>query len=90
MDTSKLTQKSIEVIKMAQGLAIENKNPDVGQAHLFYALLTVENSLIREIFKKMNVSEEIETALKAEIDKLPKLTGSREADKIFIFMTFSA
>jgi len=84
MDTSKLTQKSIEVIKMAQGLAIENKNPDVGQAHLFYALLTVENSLIREIFKKMNVSEEIETALKAEIDKLPKLTGSREADKIFI------
>ena len=84
MDTSKLTEKSIEVIKKAQALAIENKNPDVGQAHIFYSLLTVENSLIREIFKKMNVSEELETALKAEIDKQPKVTGSREADKIYI------
>ena len=84
MDTSKLTEKTIEVIKRAQGLAIENKNPDVGQAHLFYALLTIDNSLIREIFKKMNVSEEIETAVKAEIEKQPKVTGAREADKIYI------
>ena len=84
MDTSKLTEKTIEVIKKAQALAIENKNPDVGQAHLFYSLLTIENSLIREIFKKMNVSEELETALKAEIDKQPRVTGSREADKIYI------
>ena len=84
MDTSKLTEKTIEVIKRAQGLAIENKNPDVGQAHLFYALLTIDNSLIREIFKKMNVSEEIETAVKAEIEKQPRVTGAREADKIYI------
>ena len=84
MNKDKLTEKSIEVIKLAQGTAIENKNPDVGQTHIFYALLDVENSLIREIFKKMNVSDEVEDAIKMEIDKEPKVTGSREADKIFI------
>ena len=51
MDIQKLTQKSLEVIKKAQSIAIEHENQQVEQLHLLDALLKVEDSLILQILK---------------------------------------
>ena len=84
MNTQKLTQKSIEVIQNAQNIAISNKNQQIEQVHILYSLVTIEDSLIKQILKKMNVSDEFENNVKMEISKLPKVVVSREIDKIYV------
>ena len=84
MNTQKLTQKSIEVIQKAQNIAIENENQQIEQVHILYSLLTIEDSLIKQIFKKMNVNDTIDENVKNEISKLPKVRSSREATKVYV------
>ena len=85
MDIQKFTQKSIEAIQKAQSLAIEHENSQIDQEHLLYALLIVENSLINELLKKMNVSDEFENAIKREIDNKPSMHSSaRQMDQVYI------
>ena len=85
MDIQKFTQKSIEAIQKAQSLAIEHENSQIDQEHLLYALLVGENSLIKELLKKMNVSNEFENAIKKEIDKKPSMHSSaRQMDQVYI------
>ena len=85
MNSQKLTQKSIEAIQKAQSLAVENENSQIDQEHLLYALLTQEDSLIKELLKKMNVREEFEEAIKREISKKPRMhSNSRQMDQVYI------
>ena len=85
MDIQKFTQKSIEAIQKAQNLAIEHENSQIDQEHLLYALLVGENSLIKELLKKMNVSDEFENAIKREIDNKPSMHSSaRQMDQVYI------
>ncbi len=84
MNTQKLTQKSLEVLQNAQNISIGNQNQQIEQVHILYSLLDIENSLIKQILKKMNVSDEFEKAVKDEISKLPKVSGSREMDKVYV------
>lgn len=84
MNTQKLTQKSIEVIQEAQNIATTNQNQQIEQVHVLYALLTIQDSLIKQILKKMNVSEKFENEVKSEISKLPKVVTSREMDKLYV------
>ncbi len=85
MDIQKFTQKSIEAIQKAQNLAIEHENSQIDQEHLLYALLIVENSLIKELLKKMNVSSEFENAIKREIDNKPSMhSNARQMDQVYI------
>ena len=85
MNIQKFTQKSIEAIQKAQSLAIENENSQIDQEHLLYALLTQENSLIKELLKKMNVKEEFEKAIQREIKNKPSMhTNSRQMEQVYI------
>lgn len=84
MNMQKLTQKSIEVIQKAQAIAAENQNQQIEQVHVLEALLTVQDSLIKQILKKMNVSENFENSVKTEVSKLPKVMGAREIDKVYV------
>ena len=85
MDIPKFTQKSIEAIQNAQNLAIEHENSQIDQEHLLYALLVGENSLIKELLKKMNVSDEFENAIKREIDNKPSMhSNARQMDQVYI------
>ena len=85
MDIQKFTQKSIEAIQKAQNLAIEHENSQIDQEHLLYALLVGENSLIKELLKKMNVSDEFENAIKREIDNKPSMhSNARQMDQVYI------
>ena len=85
MNSQKLTQKSIEAIQKAQNLAIENENSQIEQEHLLYALLIQDNSLIKELLKKMKVSEKFEDAVKTELNNKPRMHSStRQMDQVYI------
>ena len=84
MNTQKLTQKSIEVIQKAQSIAIEHQNQQIEQLHILDALLTIDDSLIKQLFKRMKVNENFENVVKDEINKLPKVVGARKMDSLYV------
>ena len=86
MNAQKFTQKSLEAIQEANNLALSNNNMQIEQEHLLYALLTIDQSLIAQLIKKMGKDpQELTQAVKQEIDKMPGITGSgREAGKIYV------
>ena len=85
MNIQKFTQKSIEAIQKAQSLVIENENSQIEQEHLLYALLIGENSLIKELLKKMNVGEEFQKTVKNEIDNKPRMhSETRQMEQVYI------
>ena len=84
MNTQKLTQKSIEVIQKAQSIAIDNQNQQIEQMHILAALLTIDDSLIKQIFKRMKVNDNFENSVMDEVRKLPKVMGSRKMDSVYV------
>ena len=85
MNSQKYTQKSLEVIQNAQNLAVENQNAQIEEEHLLVALLNGDESLIKELFKKMGISNDFETELNRKINNMPKITGgARRADSIYV------
>lgn len=75
MNIQKFTQKSLEAVQTAQNLAIENQNAQVEEEHLILALIEQEDSLIKELLKKINTNEKIEEELREKVAKMPKITG---------------
>ena len=75
MNIQKFTQRSLEAIQEAQNLAVQNQNPQIEEEHLILALLEQENSLIKELLKKIANEEEFEKEIKQGIAKKPKITG---------------
>lgn len=84
MNTQRLTQKSIEVIQKAQSIAIEHQNQQIEQLHILDALLTIDDSLIKQLFKRMKVNENFENVVEDEINKLPKVVGARKMDSLYV------
>ena len=83
MDINRLTQKSIAAVQDAQSIASRNTNQQVDQQHLMKALL--DQKLIAELITRMGQDKDaFDAALDREISKLPKVTGSREAEKVYI------
>lgn len=76
MDASKFTQKSLEAVQNCQKIALEYGNQEIDQEHLLYSLLTMEDSLILKLIKKMNVNSEgfVYQAEKL-VAKRPKVSG---------------
>ena len=85
MTLQNFTQKSQEAIQDAQNLAIRNNHQQLEQIHLLAALLQQDGGLIPQLLTKMGVTvESLSAAAMAEVNKLPGVTGAREADKIYI------
>ena len=75
----KFTEKSLLAMQTAQSLAREYGNQEITQAHLLCALVSDEGGLIGQLLTKMNKSaSEIEGAVKAEIEKFPKVQGGEQ------------
>ena len=53
MNFDKFTEKSMKAIQMSQDLASENNNSQIDDLHILYSLITLEDSLIYEILKKL-------------------------------------
>ena len=86
MNIQKFTQKSIDAITKAQELVIQNQNAQVEQEHILLALLEQENSLIKELLKKMNVNiEGFCLEVKRKVDGKAKMSGgARSSNGIYV------
>ena len=85
MNIQKFTQKSLEAIQNAQTLAMENQNAQVEQEHLLLALLEQENSLTKELIKKIGDENSIENEVRRKVEIKPKMTGgARPSDGIYV------
>ena len=85
MDTNKLTQKSAEAIRNAQELAIQYGNPQIEQVHLLCSLIFQEDGLVPQLLTKMGLTlESFRAAVGAEVEKLPKVSGARQANNMYI------
>ena len=85
MNFNQYTRKSLEAVQGAQILAQENHHQQMEQIHLLLALLQQEGGLAPQILRKLGVTgESLEAAAQAELDKLPRVSGGREADKFYI------
>ena len=77
MNINKFTQKSIEAINNCQNIISEYGNQYVEQIHLLYSLITIDDSLIAQLLKKMGVPmEQFKSSITDEISRLPKVSGA--------------
>ncbi len=86
MNMNRFTQKSLAAIQGAQGLAQEHGQQQIEQQHLLLALLSDEEGLIPQLLTAMGMTApSFEAAAKAEVDRLPKVSGGgREVDKVYV------
>jgi len=86
MNANKLTEKSLEVVRSAQTMAVQNGNPQIEQEHLLAALLDYDNSLIAQLLTKMGKDAGVIKAdTKMAVNKLPKVSGgARDMNSVYI------
>ena len=76
MDMRKFTEKSVAALEKAQSVAREYGNQEIGQVHLFYALVLAEGGLIPQLLQRMQKDvEQIAKSAQEKIEKLPKVRG---------------
>ncbi len=76
-NTNRFTQKSQEAIVAAQNLAEQNGNSQIEPEHLLLALLEQSDGVVPQLLNKMNIPVNVLTQqLRAEINRLPKVSGS--------------
>lgn len=87
MNAEKFTQKTVETINNAQNLARDKQNQMLTPEHLMYALLSADGGLVRTLVYRIgqkNGNTDIVGAvlgeLNAEIERLPKVTGSGNSE----------
>ncbi|QOY51516.1 ATP-dependent Clp protease ATP-binding subunit [Candidatus Sulfurimonas baltica] len=80
----KLTNNMTEAIESSISLALHNKNQEVESIHFLWALLTNSNSVLNQMFNKMNIDKiAMELDVKSLSEKLPKSsTVSKESIRL--------
>ena len=91
MNINKFTQKSMEAVQNCEKLAYEYGNQQIEQEHLFYSLLTLDDSLLLKLLTKMGITKElIVNEAEQKLAGLPKVSGggqvyiSNDLNKVLI------
>ncbi len=85
MNFNNYTQRSVEAVQAAQSIAQTHNHQQMEQLHLLLALLQQDGGLVPQLLRKMDVTVESLSAATAEqLQKLPAVTGSRQADRFYI------
>lgn len=90
MNINKFTQNSMQAVQNSEKLAYEYGHQEIDAEHLLYSLLTLEESLIRKLFEKMEIHNEVFLAqVKGLLNRRPKVSGgqvyiSNDLNKILI------
>ncbi len=75
----RFTAKSQEALQAAAGLATDHGNPEVLPLHLMLALLRDREGVVLPVLERVGVViPQLQTALTAAIDKLPKVQGGAQ------------
>ncbi|MDD6208030.1 MAG: ATP-dependent chaperone ClpB [Clostridiales bacterium] len=78
MNINKFTQKSMEAVQNCEKLAYDFGHQELVQEHLLYSLLTLEDSLIKKLIEKMEISSDhFLQDVKSLLDKRPKVQGGQ-------------
>lgn len=76
MNIAKFTQKSLQAVQGCEKLAYEYGHQELVPAHLLYALLTQDDSLICKLFEKMNIHPQlVSDQVQSVLAKRPKVSG---------------
>lgn len=76
MDITKYSQSSVDVINMANKIAIRNNNSEVTDLHLFYSILLFEDKNIKEYLKESEVNiVKLKNDAENAVKKLKSLKG---------------
>jgi len=86
MNMNQFTQKSLAAIQGAQDIAQEHGNQQIEQPHLLLALVSDAEGFIPQLLTAVGMTvPSFEAAVKAEVDRLPKVSGGgRESGKIYV------
>jgi ATP-dependent Clp protease ATP-binding subunit ClpB len=90
MNINKFTQNSMQAIQDCEKLAYEYGHQEIDVEHLLYSLLSLEESLIKKLFEKIEINTEVLLAqLQGLLNKRPKVSGgqiyiSNDLNKILI------
>ena len=93
MDIQKFTQNSLQAVQNCERLAYDYGNQEIDQEHLFYSLLSLEDSLILKLLVKMGLQQEYvvgcaETVLKKKTrvsGQNVQLRISNELNQVLIY-----
>ncbi len=86
MNMNQFTQKSLAAIQGAQDIALAHGNQQIEQPHLLLALVGDGEGFIPQLLTAVGMTvPSFEAAVGAEVDKLPKVSGSgRESGKVYV------
>lgn len=86
LDTSKLTERASEAIRVAQEFAIRMSHQEVDGEHLLLALLRQEEGLIPRLLERMSIPvAPLAARVEQALDGRPKVHGgSTEAGKVYV------
>ena len=91
MNISKFTQKSMEIVNNLEKTAYDFGNQELAQEHLLYNMLTVDDSLIVSLLKKMDIDPVVfQSQVEGLINKRPKVEGGQiyvgnDLNKVLIY-----
>ena len=91
MNISKFTQKSMEIVNNLEKTAYDFGNQELAQEHLLYNMLTVDDSLIVSLLKKMDIDLVVfQAQVEGLINKRPKVEGGQiyvgnDLNKVLIY-----
>lgn len=91
MNISKFTQKSMEIVNNLEKTAYDFGNQELAQEHLLYNMLTVDDSLIVSLLKKMDIDPAVfQAQVEGLINKRPKVEGGQiyvgnDLNKVLIY-----
>ncbi len=78
MDTSKLTERSIEALQTAQTLAVRLGHTQVDTDHLLQALIAQKDGIVGRLLHRMDVDlQTLRGALERSLASHPRVTGSQ-------------
>mgnify|MGYP001722430083 FL=1 len=91
MNISKFTQKSMEIVNNLEKTAYDFGNQELAQEHLLYNMLTVDDSLIVSLLKKMDIDPVVfQAQVEGLINKRTKVEGGQiyvgnDLNKVLIY-----
>ena len=91
MNISKFTKKSMEIVNNLEKTAYDFGNQELAQEHLLYNMLTVDDSLIVSLLKKMDIDPVVfQAQVEGLINKRPKVEGGQiyvgnDLNKVLIY-----
>ena len=76
MNISKFTQKSQEVVQGCEKVALDYGHQEIEQEHMLFAMMSIDDSLIRKLIEKMGIAPEVfQAQLDNLLQKRPKVSG---------------